>query len=305
VVLHPTAGRVSAHRMRSMAALVGLILVTTTGCTMQAGSAYLVDGHSVSDSSVQHDASVFAKENVTTTLTNAESASFNRAQITFAIRHVLIAKALAAKGVVVSDDELAAAKAQVEARGSTANLPAQVGVPKAQEAEVLHDVVALDDLVKALPAAGTPVSNVSVTAEGVPATTRDEAVALRSRFISDPAAMDAAVSAAGTSGIAKKVYDLVQTPAAGVAGLYQPSADAVVIVPGSTGYLVLRTSGRSVTPTNLTQAAFSAVSGLSDAFALGALLLAPYQSDAGISVNPRYGVWDPATLQVIPGNDGL
>lgn len=307
VVLHPMRGRLPAHRLRWMAAMVGLTLITTTGCSIatQAGSAFIVDGQSVSDASVQHDSAVFAQENVTTALTDIETASFNRAQITFAVRHVLIARALSAKGLVISDAELAAAKAQVDAPGSTANLPVQVGVPKAEEPDVLHDVVALDELVKALPAAGTPVQNVSVTAEGVPATTRGEAVTLRSHFIADPASMNAAVAAAGTNGVAKKVYQLVQTPVAGAAGLYQPSSGGVVIVPGSTGYLVLRTSGRTVTTTNLTQAAFSSLSGLSAAFDVGALLLAPYQGAAGISVNPRYGVWDPATLQVVPGNDGL
>ena len=40
-------------------------------------------------------------------------------------------------------------------------------------------------------------------------------------------------------------------------------------------------------------------------FDLGALLLGPYAEAAGISVNPRLGVWDPLTLQVIPGGSGL
>ena len=306
--LHWTTGRPSAHRKRWVAALVGLTLMTTTGCSIgnEAGSAYLVDGGSVSDASVQHDSSVFTQENVTTTPTDVETASFNRAQITFAVRHALIAKALAAKGIVITDAELAAAQAQVTAPGADPNLPLQVGLPKAKEADVLHDAVALDELVKALPAAGAPVSDVAVTAEGVPAASRAEAVSLRSHFIADPGSMDAAVAAAGpTNGVPKKVYRLLQTPAVGTAGLYQPSTGAVVIVPGSSGYLVLRTSGRSVISTNLTPAAFSSLAGLSSLFNVGALLLAPYQGAAGISVNPRYGLWDPASLQVVPGNDGL
>lgn len=310
MLVHSNPGRGSVPRRRWRAGIVGLALlttVTTTGCSLatQAGSAFLYDGKSVSDASVQHDASTFAVENGATAVTAAETAGFNRAQITFAIRHALIARAIQARGLVITPAELAAAQAQVEAPGSTTNLTLQAGVPKAAEADVLHDVVALDALIKSLPAAGTPVSDVSVTAEGVPATSRDQAVALRSRFLADPASMDAAVTAAGTNGVPKTVYSLVRQPTAGAAGLYQPSAGAVVIVPGTSGYLVLRTSQRTVNTVSLTQATFGSVSGLSALFDVGALLLSPYQGEAGISVNPRYGVWDPASLQVIPGNDGL
>jgi hypothetical protein len=45
--------------------------------------------------------------------------------------------------------------------------------------------------------------------------------------------------------------------------------------------------------------------GLGGKFDLGALLLGPYAEAAGISVNPRLGVWDPLTLQVIPSGSGL
>ncbi len=160
-------------------------------------------------------------------------------------------------------------------------------------------------MVKALPAAGAPVADISVTAEGVPATTRDEAVALRSKYIADPAAMDAASAAAADKGVPKTVYNLIQAPAAGAAGLYQPSTGAVAILSNATGWLVLRTTDRAVKPTALTQASFSTAQNTSDVMDIGALLLVPYQDGAGISVNPRYGVWDPASVQVVPGNDGL
>ena len=40
-------------------------------------------------------------------------------------------------------------------------------------------------------------------------------------------------------------------------------------------------------------------------FDLGALMLAPYAQQEGVTVNPRLGVWDPLTLQVVPGGSGL
>ena len=169
----------------------------------------------------------------------------------------------------------------------------------------MHDLVAVEEMVKTLPAAGAPVEDISVTAEGVPATTRDEAVALRSKYIADPAAMDAASASAADKGVPKTVYNLIQAPAAGAAGLYQPSTGAVSILSNSTGWLVLRTTGRAVKPTALTEASFSAAQSVSNVMDIGALLLVPYQNGAGISVNPRYGIWDPASVQVVPGNDGL
>ena len=54
----------------------------------------------------------------------------------------------------------------------------------------------------------------------------------------------------------------------------------------------------------LTSAELSAQE-LGGKFDLGALLLAPYAQAAGVSVNPRLGVWDPLTLQVVPGGSGL
>lgn len=299
--------RALGGRGRTVAAGVVVMILagSLTGCADYPGAALVVDGVSVSEASVQHDASAFIAQNATTTVTDAEAANVNRAQITFQVRHALIAKAVRDKNIVITAAELTAAAATVKAQGTPTGLAAQLELPASQAAAVLYDVVALEAMVRALPAAGVSVQNVSVTAEGVPANTRDQAVELRSRFLADPAEMDAAVTAAASNGIARQVYNLVQAPTAGSAGLYQASPGGVVIFPNSRGYLVLRTSARTVISTNLTQASFSSVTGLPGVFDLGALLLAGYQAGIGISVNPRYGVWDPATAQVVAGNDGL
>lgn len=300
-------GRALGSRGRSFAAGVVVIVLagSLAGCTDQPGAALVVDGESVSEVSVQQAASAFLAQNAAATITVAQAASVNRAQITFEVRHALIAKAVSDKHIVITAEELKATGAAVKARGAGAGLAAQLELPRSQDAAVLYDVVAVEAMIKAFPAGGVPVLNVSVTAEGVPATTRDQAVELRSQFLADPTGMDAAVTAAAGNGIAKRVYNLVQAPRAGTAGLYQASSGGVVIYPNPSGYLVLRSSGRSVISTNLTEASFSSLTGLPSVFDIAALLLAGYQASAGISVNPRYGVWDPATVQVVPGNDGL
>lgn len=288
-----------------LAAAGALALASVTGCQVNAGSAVVIDGTSVPESGVLQDTAAYLAEQSKTPPTDAQKAALNRAQITYLVRHSLIAKAVTAQGIVITDQQRNAVKASVTAQNPQANLTGRLGLPGSDEAGVVNDVVALELLVKALPAAGVPVQNVSVTAEGVPAASRDEAVSLRSKYLANPDEMDAAVSAAGEKGIPEHVYDLLSTPAVGSAGLYQPSPDQLVILPGGDGYVVLRATGRTVKPASLTQSAFSSANGLPGVFDLGALLVSKYQAETKISVNPRYGVWDPASVQVVPGNDGL
>jgi len=303
------AGSSVPTRSRSRAVLgLGCALVlassTLTGCTMTAGAAVIIDGNPISESSLQHDVAAFTAKNMTTAMAPAQTASFNRAQITYQVRHALIGKAVAAQKIVITQDQLTAAKTQIAAQGA-AGLALQLDLPASVEADVVFDALALTALIKALPAAGVPVENISVRAEGVSVTTRDQAVALRSKALDNPAVLDGAVAAAGQTALPKQVYKLLQTPGAGAVGLYQSRTQAVVIFPNSSGYLVLRTSDRMVQQVNLTASNFSSITQLSEVFDVASLLLAPYQGEAAISVNPRYGVWDPATLQVIPSNSGL
>lgn len=297
--------RRSRTRAVGVAAGVALVAGSVTGCSVTAGSAVLIDDISVSEQTVQHDTAAFVAQYATAAVTDAQTAVFNRSQITYQVRHTLIAKGLAAQHIVITDAELTAATAQIDAQ-QNANLAEQLQLPSSDQAGVIHDLVALDALVKAMPAAGVEIRDVSVTAEGVPAATRDQAVSLRSRYLTDPAAMDAAVQAAGSNGVQKNVYSLITGPAAARAdGVFQPSAGQVAILANATGYLVLRTHGRTVSKKPLTQAAFGAATAVNEVFDLGALLTSQYQAGTKISVNPRYGVWDPASVRVVPGNDGL
>ena len=287
-----------------------LVLLGATGCSVRAGSAVVVGGTSVPESSVQHDTAAFSAQNLTTPATQAQTALFNRAQITFAVRHALMAKAISAQGITVTEAQVNATRTRLTAQNEKA--AAALGLPSDDEQDVVHDLVAIDAMIRKLPASGAPVTNVTVTAEGVPATTRDQAVAKRAEYLAHPARMDTDAAAAGQNGVPKGQYDLLRTVSAGALGLYQLSAGQVVIVPGTQGYLVLRSASRTVSRAALTAAAFTtpdpstgAAPGIATVFDLAALLLVPYESGTPISVNPRYGVWDPVSVQVVPGNDGL
>jgi hypothetical protein len=303
-----------ARRVAAVLAAV-LTMASVTSCTVQAGSAVVLDGTTVSEQSVQHDTALFIQENSPTTpLTDSDKAAINRSQINYLVRHALIEKAAAAQNIAVTDQQVEAMKAAVATQSPHGSVAAGLNLPSSDDAGVLHDLVALAAMAQALSGKGVPVQNISVTAEGVRAATRDEAVSLRSKYLAHPADLDAAIATAGTNTIARHAYNLVQNPGAGAAGLYQAVPDRVFILAQSSGYLVLRATSRTVTSTPLTAAAFAAVlqpdsSGaapsLSSFFDLGALLVSKYQDATSIAVNPRYGVWDPASVQVVPGNDGL
>ena len=289
-----------------MAAGAALLALLATGCNSQPGAAVVVAGTAISESTVQQDATAYLAQNPGDAPTDAARALANRAQITFRVRHVLIERALSAAGVAVTAAQVSAATASLQQAQQGQSLAAQLDLPPSAQPDVIHDLVALQSLVAKLPAGGVKIADVSVSAQGVVATDRDQAVALRSRYLSDPAAMDRAVaSAPADQGVPRQNFDLLKRPELGSTGLYQPSTGEVFILPQKDSYLVLRTTGRTVSTVALDQSRFDAIGDVVNAFAVGALLVSGQQGDAGISVNPRFGVWDPASVQVVPGNSGL
>ena len=304
---HHAAGATPRRRRLASAAVAVLVLTAATGCNSQPGAAVVVGGTTVSESTVSEDTTAFLTQNPSVAPTDPTRASVNRAQITFQVRHVLIERALSAASLTVTPEEVSSATASLQSQ-QTQGLAAQLDLPAAAEPDVIHDLVALQLLVGKLPASGVKVSDVSVTAQGVTAPTRDQAVSLRSRYLADPAAMDRAVgSAPQGQGVPRSTFDLLTQPDLGSTGLFQSSAGGVFILPQTDGYLVLRTIGRQVSTKTLDQSRFasSSITNVADAFDVGALLVSNQQQGVGISVNPRFGVWDPASVQVVPGNSGL
>lgn len=303
---HPTpraAGWTGRRLLRGTAAAV--LVLAAAGCNSQPGAAVVVAGSTISESAVQQDTTAFLTQNPSVAPTDATRALANRAQLTFRVRHVLIERALLAAGVTVTAAQVSSATASVQAQQSQL-LAAQLDLPASAEPDVIHDLVALQALVGKLPASGVKIDDVTVSAQGLTAADRDQAVLLRSRYLADPASMDRAVaSAPAGQAVPRKTFDLLTQPDLGSTGLFQPSTGGVFILPQSDSYLVLRTTGRAVSTTSLDQSRFDSVSGVANAFDVGALLVSDQQASAGISVNPRFGVWDPASVQVVPGNSGL
>ena len=133
--------------------------------------------------------------------------------------------------------------------------------------------------------------------------TRDEAVATRTKFLADPQAVDAAIKASAQP-LQAQSLSVLKEPTVAPTGVFNAEPGDVILYPISNGYYVVRILERTVEPAMLTAADLTPQQ-LGGKFDLGALMLAPYAQQEGVTVNPRLGVWDPLTLQVVPGGSGL
>ncbi len=279
-----------------------ILALATVGCGTSATSAAQVGDVAIAESTVfDRTAAVVAAGQQQGQAAPAQSvvAQLNRAQATSAIRSRLLDVAAQQRGVVVTEDQVNAAVAG----GNGANAASALGAPASQERQAVRDLLMLEALVSAQPASGAPISNVTVKIDGVSVPSRDEAVTTRTRFLADPKAVDQEIAAAA-SPVQPQSVSLLQTPSVAPTGVFQAQPGAIILYPNKNGYFVVRVLERTTEPAVLTTADLSAQQ-LDGQFDLGSLILQPYAQQAGVTVNPRLGVWDPLSLRVVPGGSGL
>ena len=287
--------------MLAIAVCVSLIGATAAGCATPATSAAQVGDTAISESVIfdrTTEVSEQAQAQGNPAPDAATLAELNRRQTTSAIRSKLLEVAANDVGVTVTDEQVNAALAD----DTAATAASQLGAPQTMVDQTVRDLLRLEGLVATQPAAGAPITNVVVSVDGVSVPTRDEAVATRSQFLADPSAVDGLVAASASP--VQQTFTILQTPTVAPTGVFAAEQGDVLLYPGPDGYFVIRIKSRSVEPAVLTAADLTPQD-LGGKFDLGALLLGPYAEAAGISVNPRLGVWDPLTLQVIPSGSGL
>lgn len=280
-----------------------MVGATAAGCaTDSATSAAQVGTTAISESSIFDRTTAIVAEvqaQGQETPDAATLAELNRRQTTAAIRSYLLEVAADDKGVAITDEQVNAALAG----GNVSDTASQLGAPPSMLEQTVRDLLRLEGLVSTQSASGAPITNVVVNIDGVSVATRDEAVALRSKFLADLGSADAAIAAAATP-VDPQTVSILQTPTVAPTGVFAADKGDILLYPNPDGYFVVRVLDRTVEPAVLTVADLSAQQ-LAGQFDLGALLLTPYAEAAGVSVNPRLGVWDPLTLQVIPGGSGL
>lgn len=298
---HRTERR-AGHRLWLIPILALTLLVGACGTVP--GAAVDVDGHTVAMSTVQDrvdEMMDFVYGDSPDLVDDPHIRGMaQREQATNAIRHQLVGELAAREGLVVTQAQV---NAFIRSRGGPEATAMALDTPVSGLADVVYDLLVLDRLVKKLPEGGTPVNDIRVDVKTVMASDRSEAVALRTKYLADPASMDADVAASEQlyGGLPQGPMSMLTTATNALVGVYSAAPGEIVLIPADTdAYFVVRIESREEPATNLTGDMVIAIQDIYSRLLVTSLLLAPYEADADIAVNPRYGVWDPKTMMVVP-----
>jgi hypothetical protein len=278
-----------------VAAAVVVVGAVISGCggPDQAGSAVIIGGDAVPLETVQSQLdTALGKTELFGQLTSsgATPADVSRSIVTSEVMHDLLERRAAQDGIVVTDAEVDAQLAQ--------NGGAQAVVDGS-----LYDLPTLrqrvrDELIAAQ-VAQRSVGGLTVTADLVATTSRDDAEAKARTLAAGGPAADALFSDPRTSQ-RDTTFQATSAPGNAATVLFGVPVGAVVAFqpdPQQSTWIVFRVTERSTdAPSDP-----AAVSGISQSqlASIGRRLLQPMADQVGIRVNPRYGVWDPIQLQVV------
>jgi hypothetical protein len=295
----------SRHGVVAGLAVAALLL---SGCASSPGAAAVVDGHAIPEQTVQDRTQSLVDENASDPSGRISDpdllALLNRYQATDLVRHQLVLAAVQAEGITVTNEQVQKA---IEQNGGVASIGPAILVPTDAVPDAIYDYLALGQLIDKMPAGGVPVTNVTVTVDVVIADGRDEAVAARAKYLKDPAAMDADAAALRASQqVPGGQVSLLQSPQNASVGIFSAPEGEIVLYPnGPDQFYVVRVTKRAEAPATLTKQAAQSVTDVQGRLVLASLLLAHYPAAKDVTVNPRFGDWDPNTLQVVAGNSGL
>lgn len=289
----------SRRRLRGVVA-AALLVVSLSACSDQVGDAATVAGVSITetdvlDTSAAQAAAAAGAAGGSVAPSTGDRQTLNRTVLTDRIRHQLLLDAADRIGVRADESQVATVLA-----GGTPQLAALLKVSEAQVPQAVRDTLT----VIALAAKNGRLTDVSVTASLARYDSRDAAVAAREKVLADPSTFEAQ----------KQTVSLLGDPSAASYGLYSAPDGSVVVLEVSGSWALARITDRTVTRSHQLGAALQKVQqgaqqdptgAQSRIFALSWLSLQPYVQDVAVRVNPRFGVWDPLSLQVVPSNSEL
>lgn len=296
----------SRRPVKAATALLAVSLLVA-GCSSQPGSAATVAGTAIPEQSVLNRTNAFLEEAGTVDPSDVANSAqvdlINRQQATDLIRHQLVLFAEGQQQFAISQSDI---NALISAQGGATQLGQTWEVPSTEVADLAHDLLVLEKLLGQ--DSGAQFTDVSVTLDYLTATSRDAAVAARAKYLSDPAALTADIAAASAGGQAQSgaAFQFSTNPALGTLGLYSAPVGSIIIAQlDASTFLVAKVVSRTEKPTTLTTTMLSSLSSASDQLDLASVALTPYEAQAGVTLNPRFGQWDSTTLQAVPNNDGL
>lgn len=299
-----TPGRSARSRRLLSVAAAAVLALSLNACTDHVGSAANVNGQTIDESFVTTTTAEIVAS-AQTPPGNNELQFRNRQVLTNQIRHELIGQAAAAQKLKVDEAQVSEATSQ----GAAQLLQAFGGgfteaqVPQAVRDTLLALQLAQRDQQK-------KATDVQVQADIISFANRDEAIAARERYLAEPATMDAEVKAAAAAQKGgSQPISLFTNPEYAAFGLYTEPVGSIVLVDVDNGASLARITQRKVVESDQLPAAIQAQAqnqqSTGGQFALAWLALAPYVKAEPVSVNPRFGTWDPVAMQVVPTQAGF
>jgi hypothetical protein len=285
--------RTSRQRLLLRTLAAAAVLVTGTACATSATSAAIVGDVSIAEQTVFDRTSQVSSQlaDAGQTPTVEQLAYLNRVLTTDAVRSALLAEAAQDQGVVVTDAQVNAAMVNPTA-GTTGSRP---------DPQTYRDQLLLEGLLSAHGAEELSFTNVTVTVDGARTSSYDEAVAARTAIRGVPTGGSLPDLGSAVEPLQRTTVDLSTPQSELLEGVLTARPGDVLINQGTDGrYYVIRVVDRSEQPDQVAAAAVLGAQDLSVQRQVGAIvLLQEYAKNVGVSVNPRMGVWDPVSLQVV------
>ncbi|MFC4945689.1 SurA N-terminal domain-containing protein [Pseudonocardia sp. GCM10023141] len=284
--------RTQVGRVLAAVVVVGAVV---SGCgSVQPGAAVIVGPDAVAVSTVQSQLDAVLKRTDLMSQVTAQggtAADVARDVVTRSVMHQLLQRQAAATGVVVSD---AAVDAAIAAQGGLDKLLAT----SLTDATGLRDRVR-DDLTAA-ELAKRAVGGLSVTADLIASTSKEDAQAKAKILAAGGPAADALFKAGPQTTAKGMAYQAATNPGAASAVLFGTPVGTTVYYqpnPQQASWIVFKITNRQ-TDGPVDPAAVAKIS-QDELVAIGERMMQPVGKQAGIDVNPRYGVWDPIQLRVV------
>jgi hypothetical protein len=282
-------------RMRGVLAAVVVVSAVVSGCggPEQAGSAVIVGDTSVSLESVQSQLSAALKRVPAAQAQQDTPSAVARDVVTNEILHGLVDRQAGAARITVTD---AAVDEFITQQG---------GIQALLQNSILDEPGLRQQVRDNLLAAGLArraVGGLQVTADLVATTSREEAKAAAQKLAAGGAAADALFADPQTSqrGI---VYTAATTPGVASTVVFGTPVGTTVYFqpnPQQSTWIVFTVTGRRTNAVS-DPAAVSQIS-QDELVSIGQRTLQPVAAELGVRVNPRYGVWDPIALRVVPAD---
>ena len=271
-----------------------LLLAVALGGTVLAGcnnpsSAVVVGGAQFGQTALSSQAQTVVSE-AGVDSGQVDLAGLNRRILTGDVWHQLVSAAATKAGVSVSDADV---NAYLNANGR-ATVATALRVPQADVVSATRDVLELQKIVTGL-TGGVAVTDVAVTAQCADAATVADVTRLRRLFATHPTNGPAQAQASATS------YDLLTDIDVAPDGVYQAQPGQVVTINSSdtAGVQVCLITGRQERPGQMTVTQINQYTSFDDRLNAASLVLTGMPLVSQVQVNPRFGVWDPLSLQVV------